>query len=184
MVGGTYSGQILVWDTRSRSSYPVAKTPLSVSGHTHPVHDLIIVGAQNANNLVSVSSDGLVCTWQMDMLMQPKEVLELTHPTPTKMDEVALTCIDFPGNETTTFWAGTEEGKVFKVNRYDRASVKKGIDVGESYMGHHAFVTAMQFHAARESAEYADMFLTSSFDWTVKLWRAAVRIFVINESCD
>ena len=154
----------------------MAKTPISVSGHIHPVHALTVVGAQNAHNLVSASSDGLVCTWQLDMLVlvQPKEVLELTHPTPAKMDEVAITCVDFPGNETTTFWTGTEEGKVFKVNRYDRAGTKAGIDTTEVYQGHHAMITQIRFHAARESAEYTDMFLTSSCDWTVKLWRATV----------
>ena len=48
VVGGTYSGQILLWDTRARQ-LPVLKTPLSAVGHTNPVYTMRIVGTQNAN---------------------------------------------------------------------------------------------------------------------------------------
>ncbi|KAG0333507.1 hypothetical protein BG000_009101, partial [Podila horticola] len=53
IIGGTYSGQILLWDTRAKS-LPVLKTHLSVGGHTHPVYALDMVGTQNAHNLISV----------------------------------------------------------------------------------------------------------------------------------
>lgn len=46
--GGTYSGQILLWDTRSKH-LPVLKTPLSAAGHTHPVYAMQMVGTQNAH---------------------------------------------------------------------------------------------------------------------------------------
>jgi dynein intermediate chain, cytosolic len=69
--GGTYSGQILLWDTRSKH-LPVLKTPLSAAGHTHPVYAMQIVGTQNAHNLISSSTDGLICSWLVDMLAQPQ----------------------------------------------------------------------------------------------------------------
>lgn len=69
--GGTYSGQILLWDTRSKH-LPVLKTPLSAAGHTHPVYAMQIVGTQNAHNLITSSTDGLVCSWLVDMLAQPQ----------------------------------------------------------------------------------------------------------------
>ena len=31
-----------------------------------------MVGTQNANNLISSSTDGLVCSWLADMLAQPQ----------------------------------------------------------------------------------------------------------------
>ncbi len=34
IIGGAYSGQVLLWDTRAKSA-PVQKTPLTGSGHTH-----------------------------------------------------------------------------------------------------------------------------------------------------
>ena len=69
--GGTYSGQILLWDTRSKH-LPVLKTPLSAAGHTHPVYAMSMVGTQNAHNLITSSSDGTVCSWLVDMLAQPQ----------------------------------------------------------------------------------------------------------------
>ncbi len=69
--GGTYSGQILLWDTRARH-LPILKSPLSASGHTYPVYSLQMVGTQNAHNLISSSTDGMVCSWLVDMLAQPQ----------------------------------------------------------------------------------------------------------------
>lgn len=34
LVGGSYSGQIVLWDNRSRKRTPVQKTPLSAAAHT------------------------------------------------------------------------------------------------------------------------------------------------------
>ncbi|KAG0306606.1 hypothetical protein BGZ98_002077 [Dissophora globulifera] len=58
IIGGTYSGQILLWDTRAKS-LPVLKTHLSVGGHTHPVYAIDMVGTQNAHNLISVAVTAL-----------------------------------------------------------------------------------------------------------------------------
>jgi dynein intermediate chain len=71
VIGGTYSGQIVLWDTRAKS-LPVLKTPLSAGGHTHPIYSLQMIGTQNAHNLISASTDGFVCSWQLDMLAQPQ----------------------------------------------------------------------------------------------------------------
>lgn len=99
------------------------KTPLSASGHTHPVYSLSLVGTQNAHNLVSASTDGTVCAWVLDMLAKPQETLELVHPGGHKTDEVSVTCLAFPEGEATTFWVGTEEGNVYACNRLSPSSV-------------------------------------------------------------
>lgn len=69
--GGSYSGQVLLWDTRAKQ-LPVLKTPLSASGHTYPIYAMKMVGTQNANNLITSSTDGMVCSWLADMLAQPQ----------------------------------------------------------------------------------------------------------------
>ena len=70
IIGGTYSGQVVLWDTRAKST-PVQRSPLSSVGHTHPVYCLDVVGTQNAHNLVSVSTDGTLCAWTLGNLSQP-----------------------------------------------------------------------------------------------------------------
>lgn len=41
----------------------------------HPVYCVNVVGTQNANNLISISTDGKMCSWSLDMLSQP----QVTH---------------------------------------------------------------------------------------------------------
>ncbi|KAJ3071417.1 hypothetical protein HDU98_005378 [Podochytrium sp. JEL0797] len=176
VVGGTYSGQILVWDNRAKSM-PVLKTPLSAAGHTHPVYSLKVVGTQNAHGLVTCGTDGTVCGWQLDMLAAPQEIVELAHSPmdssnlrPT--NEIAVTCFGFPANETTTFWVGTEEGNVYQANRYDRAGGKAGLNPLDTYTGHDGQITSLDFHPLHGPIDFSDLFLTSSVDWTVKLWKS------------
>uniref|UniRef100_A0A1D1Z0P9 Cytoplasmic dynein 1 intermediate chain 1 n=1 Tax=Anthurium amnicola TaxID=1678845 RepID=A0A1D1Z0P9_9ARAE len=171
IIGGCYSGQIVIWDNRTKSQ-PVLKTPLSANGHTHPIYSMQMVGSQNAHNLITASTDGLVCAWQLDMLTQPQESLELVHPGHSKTDEVSVTALGFPDAETTAFWVGTEEGNVYQANRFDRAGSKAGINQYDYYKGHWGPVTGLEFHPLVGKVNFSDLFLTSSVDWTVKLWRA------------
>src|SRR3954468_5376968 len=109
ILGGAYSGQVLLWDTRAKSA-PVQKTPLTGSGHTHPVYCVDIVGTQNSNNIISCSTDGAVCGWTVDMLAQPAESMTLLTPPPSKNEDLSPTCMGFPQLDQTFFLVGSEEG--------------------------------------------------------------------------
>ncbi|KAG5300955.1 cytoplasmic dynein intermediate chain [Histoplasma ohiense] len=174
IVGGSYSGQVLLWDTRSSRAgggAPVQKTPLTGSGHTHPVYNISIVGTQNAHNIITASTDGVVCGWTVDMLSQPQEYLELTTPPPSKTEDLAPTTMTFPQSDPTFFLVGTEEGAIYPCHRYDRAGAKAGTDHRLSYRGHAAPVMSTVFHPARGAIDLGDLMLSSSLDWSVKLWR-------------
>lgn len=170
IVGGAYTGQVLIWDTRAKQS-PVQKTPLTGVGHAHPVYSLDIVGTQNANNIISVSTDGVVCGWAVDMLSQPQELLSLTAPPPAKTEDLAPTCMAFPHVDPTWFLVGSEEGTIFACHRYDRAGAKAGIDTRVSYKGHTAPVMSVDFHPARGVVDLGDLVLSSSLDWSTRLWK-------------
>ncbi|CAK1355076.1 Cytoplasmic dynein 1 intermediate chain 1 [Cercospora beticola] len=179
ILGGTYSGQLCLWDTRARNQRtgePVQKTPLTGgrTGHAHPIYSLATVGTQNASSVVSVSTDGVVCAWSTDILTQPQEYLELHAPNPSayKTDDIAPTCISFPASDPTYFLAGTEQGSIFPVHRYDRAGAKSGVDARTSYRGHEAPVTGIDFHPARGKIDLGDLFVSCGLDWSVKIWRA------------
>ncbi|OAX79164.1 hypothetical protein ACJ72_06521 [Emergomyces africanus] len=174
IVGGSYSGQVLLWDTRSSRAgggAPVQKTPLTGSGHTHPVYNISIVGTQNAHNIITASTDGVVCGWTVDMLSQPQEYLELTTPPPSKTEDLAPTTMTFPQSDPTFFLVGTEEGAIYPCHRYDRAGAKAGTDHRLSYRGHAAPVMSTVFHPGRGVVDLGDLMLSSSLDWSVKLWR-------------
>lgn len=101
-----------------------------------------------------------------------QETLELVHAGHNKTNEVAITTFDFPDNETASFWVGTEEGNVYQANRYDRAGFKAGLNQFDIYKAHNGPVTGLHFHPLVGPIDFSDIFLTSSVDWTVKLWKA------------
>jgi dynein intermediate chain len=170
IIGGAYSGQVLLWDTRARAA-PVQKTPLTGSGHTHPVYCVDIVGTQNANNIISCSTDGAVCGWSVDMLAQPQEAMTLLSPLPAKNEDLSPTCMAFPQADPTFFLVGSEDGTIYPCHRYDRAGAKAGVDARVSYRGHAAPVMSLSFHPARGPVDLGDLVLSASLDWSVKLWK-------------
>lgn len=54
-------------------------------------------------------------------------------------------------------------------------SSKAGIS--EMFEGHHGPITGIHCHTAAGSVDFSHLFLTSSFDWTVKLWSTKVPQF-------
>ncbi|XP_043596852.1 cytoplasmic dynein 1 intermediate chain-like isoform X31 [Bombus pyrosoma] len=162
ILGGTYSGQIVLWDNRVQKRTPIQRTPLSASAHTHPVYCLNVVGAQNAHNLISISTDGKLCSWSLDMLSQPQETLEL-HTKQSKA--IAATCLAFPHGDVNNFVVGSEEGTVYSACRH---GTKAG--VLDSYESHQGPVTGISTHAVQGGIDFSHLFLTSSIDWTIKLW--------------
>lgn len=141
----------------------------------------------------------MICVLVTSLLTHIQDFIELVHPSHSKTDEVSVTCSGFPDNETTSFWVGTEEGNVYQANRYDRAgrygeraslfvwkivrvltmmlelhNSKAGINQYDTYKSHAGAITGLNFHPLSGPVDFSDLFLTSSVDWTVKLWRAKV----------
>ncbi|KPP76101.1 cytoplasmic dynein 1 intermediate chain 2-like [Scleropages formosus] len=162
VVGGTYSGQIVLWDNRSNKRTPVQRTPLSAAAHTHPVYCVNVVGTQNAHNLISISTDGKMCSWSLDMLSQPQDSLELVF---RQSKAVAVTSMSFPLGDVNNFVVGSEDGSVYTACRHGS---KAGIS--EMFEGHHGPITGIHCHTATGPLDFSHLFVTSSFDWTVKLW--------------
>lgn len=77
---------------------------------------LSVVGTQNAHNLISISTDGKLCSWSLDMLSQPQEALEL-HTKQSKA--IAATCLAFPHGDVNNFVMGSEDGTVYSGERGD-----------------------------------------------------------------
>ncbi|XP_037093444.1 cytoplasmic dynein 1 intermediate chain-like [Pollicipes pollicipes] len=164
IVGGTYSGQVVLWDNRTQKRTPVQRSPLSAAAHTHPVYCMRVVGTQNAHNLISVSTDGKMCSWSLDMLSQPQETMELQFK---QSKAVAVTALAFPQAEVNNFIIGSEEGNLYTACRHgSRAGIQ------ELYEGHCGPVTGVSAHTAPGPLDFAHLFVSSSIDWTIKLWSA------------
>lgn len=69
-----------------------------------------VVGTPNAHNLISVSTDGRLCSWSLDMLSQPQETLDLQYK---QSKTIAVTALDLPYNDVNNLVLGSEEGQVY-----------------------------------------------------------------------
>uniref|UniRef100_A0AAY4AV89 Uncharacterized protein n=1 Tax=Denticeps clupeoides TaxID=299321 RepID=A0AAY4AV89_9TELE len=150
-------GVVLVWNMKFKKT-----TPEYVFHCQHPVYCVNVVGTQNANNLITVSTDGKMCSWSLDMLSQPMDSMELVY---NKSKPVAVTCMAFPAGDVNNFVVGSEEGTVYTASRHGS---KAGI--GEMFEGHQGPVTGISCHNSVGPIDFSHLFTTSSFDWTVKLW--------------
>uniref|UniRef100_A0A8C2GIR8 Dynein, cytoplasmic 1, intermediate chain 1 n=1 Tax=Cyprinus carpio TaxID=7962 RepID=A0A8C2GIR8_CYPCA len=150
-------GVVLVWNMKYKKT-----TPEYIFHCQHPVYCVNVVGTQNANNLITVSTDGKMCSWSLDMLSQPQESMELIY---NKSKPVAVTCMAFPASDVNNYVVGSEEGTVYTASRHGS---KAGI--GEMFDGHQGPVTGISCHNAVGPVDFSHLFTTSSFDWTVKLW--------------
>ncbi|CAB1321301.1 unnamed protein product [Coregonus sp. 'balchen'] len=109
----------------------------------HPVYCVNVVGTQNANNLIT-------------------ESMELVY---NKSKPVAVTGMAFPAGDVNNYVVGSEEGMVYSASRHGS---KAGI--AEMFEGHQGPVTGISCHNAVGTVDFSHLFITSSFDWTVKLW--------------
>ena len=166
VVAGSYSGQVVIWDMRVQKRTPVLRTPLSSQGHTHPIYAAKVVGTANAHNLISISTDGRLCSWMLDMLASPQEVLELTNNALKK--PVSVTALDFAGKEPNAFVCGAEDGSVYCGSRH---GAKQGLE--DARPGHFGMVTGIDVHPPNGSVDFSDLFLSSSMDWSARLWSSA-----------
>ena len=159
VLGATYSGQIVLWDMRA-SSRPVQSSPLSTDCHTHPVFCANIVGTPNSHEVVTVSTDGRLCTWNLGQLDQPAETVSLMHDN----KDLAITAMSFPSSgDSNTFCAGGEDGCVY----LSQVHSNKSQAGAKRHPGHHGPITGLDFGTGPNGE---DVMLTSSMDWTVKLW--------------
>lgn len=126
-----------------------------------------VVGTQNAHNLISISTDGRLCSWSLDMLSQPQEKLEL-HRQQSK--SVAVTSLAFPHSDVNNFVVGSEEGNAYSACRHGN---KAGIS--DTYEGHTGPITGVSANAVQGTIDFSHLFLTSSIDWTIKLWSLKVK---------
>ncbi|KAG7253256.1 hypothetical protein CRUP_005071, partial [Coryphaenoides rupestris] len=83
----------------------------------HPVYCVNVVGTQNAHNLISISTDGKMCSWSLDMLSQPQDSMELVFK---QSKAVAVTSMSFPLADVNNFVVGSEDGSVYMSCRHGR----------------------------------------------------------------
>ncbi len=85
IIGGCYSGQIVLWDTRVATHRPTMRSSITGKGHKHPVYSMCILKSGGSSPiLITISTDGTLCHWDLTNLNDPiSSTTVLTPPTPT-----------------------------------------------------------------------------------------------------
>ena len=172
ILGGLYSGQLVVWDLRAKSA-PVQRTPLVPEAHNQPISSITLYTTmQGVHQVASMSSEGKICVWSPNMLHKPLYVSEAKYGS----KETACTSMTVPSPDTEVFHVGMEDGMILE------ACLKpnKGEEVEEVVIpAHTGPVTALDMHNSAETEGFAEgaggLLLSASVDWTVKLWHPASR---------
>ena len=168
IIGGCYSGQILLWDIRAKS-LPVQRSNMAGKGHKHPVYSLCMVGTGSSLEIISVSTDGTVCHWDINHLAEPTSVNPL-QITVSNSSEATLPMtingmVYAPGETSNDIIFGTGNGTLLRTAIPFRVN-----DPIEQISAHMGLITAMSMHPPGNNNIYSNLLLTTSFDWTVKLW--------------
>jgi dynein intermediate chain, cytosolic len=165
IIGATYSGQICIWDTRSNKHTPIQRTPFSVSSHTNPIYCLKLIGSSNSNSLISLSNDGRMCLWNTCNMNQPIETIDLQIK---QSSNIPILCFD--SNLQDNFIVGTEDSLIYSLNNKNTLNNKYYLN--DTFESHYGPVCSLSCNKAK--SDFSNLFLSSSFDWTIKLWDANV----------
>lgn len=82
----------------------------------------------------------------------------------------AAHCVDFPEGETDKFFVGAEDFNIYQCNLH--SETKNHVE--KLLQGHRAAITALHVHPgvgqSDRHGEMSDLILSSSMDWSIKLW--------------
>jgi dynein intermediate chain len=196
ILGGCYTGQILLWDTRAKSS-SVQRSALTGKGHKHPVYSMVLVesrstksvGSSNvakedeaSSELITVSSDGTVCHWDIGGLAEPTHNISLQSLLggagmgggigSGKESMLPLNISSMAHGDTGDGSDGDAKDVVFGsgVGSVYRSflPLRPNQPVQQSEI-HGGLITAMKWNPSGRR-NFKHLLLTCSLDWTVKLW--------------
>jgi len=129
IVGGTYTGQILIWDTRGKP-LPVQKTQPGGKFHAYPIYCLAVNGSTNSNNITSISNDGVMCTWSLSNLSKAnkridlkgrkrrntdKDSFETISSQNTNTEDIGAICMASQDSESNHIMIGTDDSDIYQV---------------------------------------------------------------------
>ncbi|CCH43446.1 Cytoplasmic dynein 1 intermediate chain [Wickerhamomyces ciferrii] len=166
--GTGYNGKLFSWNLESDSKLPYLVSSTNPMNHSYPVLSL---NQTNENNgtLISASTDGRICTWTTSMLSKPiSPPIDLKSPKSLSLrfDELSPTSVINLPNDHGFLIVGCEDGNIYRVKRFDNEVIGNPDNrYDKIYHKHKGPITSLN-----HSDEFTNLFISSSFDWTVSLW--------------
>ena len=190
VIGGSVTGQIMFWDISAGKAVPEQKSPLGIgddnTSHCYPIHCLAIVGKDN--NLISISTDGVLCEWSLSNLQMPinRYVLNpnnIYEQDKDSLNEIGPLCIG-ACQSSNSIIVGCDENDIYNIKLEE-----KKYNVIDSYKGSKGPILCVDPHPLSPEGgnTFSDLFLSCGADWTTKLWSTSqsdVPLLTFNQSKD
>ncbi|KAK2163799.1 hypothetical protein LSH36_74g11005 [Paralvinella palmiformis] len=190
IVGGTFNGEVLVWDLSREDDILVASSGIGDDSHREPISKVEWVKDQDAKGakykIVSVSSDGKILVWQRNAKKHKLKLSDgfilLTESLPRHLrvkakrgdQEMGVTCISFNPLDETTFLIGSESGGIFKCSTNTHgtpagrelvSSILLSSPVTFSFSPHHGPV-----YSVDSSPYHRNLFISCGTDNTARIY--------------
>ena len=179
IIGGTHTGQVLIWDTRGKQN-AVYKTPLGLGGgqtgiktHSSDITCLGVIGSTNSSHIVSLSN-GAICLWSLNNLSSPVKRIELKTPQNKKdnedLTEMCILSMGMQQYETNNLIIGSDDNNIYQVSLAEEKNTKDVIL--NTFKDHEGPIYSVDFHPSDyfNTCNFSHLFATSSADWTTKIW--------------
>lgn len=197
IIGGCYNGQILLWNMNSGKTndiLPIQRSALSGKGcHRCAICDFTVVNNStcDAMELISLSKDGLVCHWDLQLLalMEPTKSYFITNNATISdvyfyspdIHATAESDLDQYSSNTCLFF-GNEHGHMnwTTLPLQKTSTNSNGVSTWNAHFG---MVSGISLHPTIQDNSTGVMknkyirksilnylLLTISFDWKIKLW--------------
>ena len=173
VIGGSVTGQIMFWDIKTGRAVPEQKSPLGIgnenNSHCYPIHCLTIVGKDN--NLISISTDGVLCEWSLSNLSSPIKryvikPIDKLNDDKDNLNELGPLCIG-ACQSNNSFIIGCDENDIYNIKLEE-----KRYNIIDSYKGGKGPIFCVSPHPSSSECgnDFSDLFLSCGADWTTKLW--------------
>ena len=183
---GDSHGNIAIYNIRGNDTKPIAESKDMDSKHTDIVWEIQWMQRENkSESLISISGDGRIIEWSMKKGLEFNELMQLKRETnPNQKDVYAgaeidkkaggMTfintgglSIDFPNSveSNVTYFVATEDCSIHQ------CSMSYSEQYLETYYGHTGPIYRIRCSPFWNKDE-CPIFLTCSYDWTVRIWHA------------
>eukprot|EP01028_Stygiella_incarcerata_P003947 TRINITY_DN1824_c0_g2_i1.p1 TRINITY_DN1824_c0_g2~~TRINITY_DN1824_c0_g2_i1.p1 ORF type:complete len:691 (-),score=211.32 TRINITY_DN1824_c0_g2_i1:122-2194(-) len=196
LIGGCGTGEIVIWDTKT---WKMRTSTMTTESHVQSIVGVHAI-SDEPTQFVSISVDGRMCVWKKDDLKRPTLAVNLNYTSEKSfsglsqsqhsMRTTSPSC-SFAGSPLMPgrIMVGNEDGVVLVVQDWGKTSTAQKIAIAHSFpvtgvaVQHKTFDTAgvetEESTSAPTSASSvligsaaAPLMITSSVDWTCKVWNA------------
>ena len=186
VIGGSMTGQIILWDVKSGRTAPEQKSPLGIGTikddkenkennlHKFPVHCLAVCGKDK--NIISLSTDGVLCEWTLSNLSRPINKYDISlyknDEQPEPLSEIGPLCIGTTQNKNCNeFIIGCDRNDIYNIRLHEN-----DYEILNSFTYNDGPIFCVCPHPSigEYSPDFSDLFLSCGADWSTKLWSSKI----------